>query len=76
MPAIKFRASGRTLTNHDGFSIINQNLEIAGVDNIDSRFATSQGVCSSNVVKNYLGLLYLGTSDLILPSNRGHNWAG
>ena len=63
MPTIKFRASRRTLTSHSGLSIIGQCLEIAGVDSIDGRFPTSQGMRTSDVVKSYLGLLCLGMSD-------------
>ena len=60
MPNIQFRASGRTLTSHAGLSIIGQCVEMAGVDSLDSRFPTSQGVRNSDIIKAYLGLLCLG----------------
>lgn len=63
MPNIKFRASRRTLTSHAGLSIIGQCFEIAGVDSIDSRFPTTLGMRTSDVIKSYLGLLCLGMSD-------------
>jgi hypothetical protein len=63
MPNIKFRASCRTLTSHAGLSIIGQCFEIAGVDSIDSRFPTTLGMRTSDVIKSYLGLLCLGMSD-------------
>jgi len=63
MPNVKFRASRRTLTSHAGLSIIGQCLEIAGVDSIDSRFPTTLGMRTSDVIKSYLGLLCLGMSD-------------
>ncbi|WP_280546912.1 hypothetical protein [Halomonas sp. 11-S5] len=44
MPNIQFRASGRTLTSHAGLSIIGQCVEMAGIDSLDARFPTSQGV--------------------------------
>ncbi len=63
MPNVKFRASRRTLTSHAGLSIIGQCFEIAGVDSIDSRFPTTLGMRTSDVIKSYLGLLCLGMSD-------------
>jgi len=63
MPNVKFRASGRTLTSHAGLSIIGQCIELAGVDSLDGRFPTSQGVRASDIIKSYLGLLCLGMSD-------------
>ncbi|CAM4239371.1 hypothetical protein VRRI112168_18835 [Vreelandella rituensis] len=63
MPNVKFRTSRRTLTSHAGLSIIGQCVEIAGVDSIDSRFPTTLGMRTSDVVKSYLGLLCLGMSD-------------
>ncbi|BCB70361.1 hypothetical protein HMEPL2_07120 [Vreelandella aquamarina] len=63
MPNIKFRASCRTPTSHAGLSIIGQCFEIAGVDSIDSRFPTTLGMRTSDVIKSYLGLLCLGMSD-------------
>ena len=60
---VKFRASRRTLTSHAGLSIIGQCFEIAGVDSIDSRFPTTLGMRTSDVIKSYLGLLCLGMSD-------------
>ncbi len=64
MPNVKFRASGRTLTSHAGLSIIGQCVEMAGVDSLDGRFPTSQGVRASDIIKSYLGLLCLGMSDV------------
>jgi hypothetical protein len=63
MPNVKFRASGRTLTSHAGLSIIGQCFDIAGIDSLDGRFPTSQGVRTSDIAKAYLGLLCLGMSD-------------
>jgi len=63
MPNAKFRASGRTFTSHAGLSIIGQCVDMAGIDSLDGRFPTSQGVRASDIVKAYLGLLCLGMSD-------------
>ncbi|OJA04560.1 hypothetical protein [Halomonas sp. QHL1] len=60
MSSVKFRTNRRTLTSHAGLSIIGQCFESTVVDNsIDSRFPTTLGMRTSDVVKSYLGLLCL-----------------
>ncbi|WP_404296284.1 hypothetical protein [Halomonas sp.] len=44
MSNIQFRASGRALTSHASLSIIDQCVELAGIDSFDGRFHTSQGL--------------------------------
>jgi hypothetical protein len=63
MPRFDLKQSSRHLTSYAGLLLIGQCCEAAQVNKLDLRFATSQGMKTSDLVKGYVGLLCLGKSD-------------
>lgn len=63
MPRFHLKQSCRHLTSHAGLALIGQCFEAAQMSRLDTRFPTSQGMRTSEIVKSYTGLLSLGKSD-------------
>jgi hypothetical protein len=51
------------MTSHAGLALIGQCFEAAGLNQMDGRFPTAQGLSTSEILKTYTALLSLGKSD-------------
>ena len=63
MPRFHLKQSSRHLTSHAGLALVGQCFEAAQLGRLDTRFPTSQGMRTSDIIKSYTGLLSLGKSD-------------